>query len=181
MARADHSAGMRRSPLANCLLLAPAIVLVLALDAGAAAFRRAAGVAAWLGQRGRLPALEARIGRLPPAVALPLFLVPEICSRFGWLTSGWLLLQGRAQAALLVYLGSKLVAGLAALWIFRACEPALMRIGWFAALHGITMGTIDTLRARLLGNTPGHPAIIRARQWLLARKRGMTRPTKHDN
>ncbi len=83
-----------------------------------------------------LARLRAAIGRLPPALALPLFLVPELCSRGGWAMSAWLLWQGHAGRAMAVYAATKLLAGGSALWIYAACEPALLRIPWFAATHG---------------------------------------------
>ena len=80
--------------------------------------------------------------RLPAAAALPLFLVPEAFSRLGTLLSAWLLLHGDLWRALAVYAGAKLIAGLAALWIYGACLPTLLQIKAFAAVHG----GLDTMR-----------------------------------
>lgn len=75
------------------------------------------------------------IGRLPAVVALPLFLVPEAFSRVGTLVSAWLLLYGDGWRALAIYAATKVFAGGTALWIYTACEPALLRIKLFATLH----------------------------------------------
>jgi hypothetical protein len=79
--------------------------------------------------------LHQRLARLPPGVALPLFLVPEAASRAGWVASAWLLMTGAAWEALLVYVLTKILAGITALWVYRACEPALLGVRWFARLH----------------------------------------------
>jgi hypothetical protein len=44
------------------------------------------------GRWGPLARLHGRVGRLPAMVALPLFLIPELCSRLGWIVSAWMLL-----------------------------------------------------------------------------------------
>ncbi len=165
---------MRRLPLAEGLTLLTAIVVVVLADSLRWLWLTSAAASVRLGRWRRLLRLRARVARLPPGVALPLFLVPELCSRCGWIVSAWLLLGGETLLALLVYAGSKLVAGVAAVWIYQACEPALMQIRWFAALsHRMSaMGT--ALRSRLL---PGHDGggfglpVAQARQWLERRRR----------
>jgi len=111
---------------------------------------------AWLG-RGLsyvgLPRLRARLGRLPPVLALPLFLVPEGASRVGALWAAWLLVQGHYRMAAVTYAASKVFASLVAIWIYSACEPALLTIGWFAQIRA------GVLRVR-------HWALSRAARWL---------------
>jgi hypothetical protein len=106
----------------------------------------------------RLQRLQRRLARLPPGTALPLFLVPEAASRAGWVASAWLLLNGAAWEALLVYVLTKLLATATALWVYKACEPALLRVRWFARLH---LKAVHIRRAVL----PGSPrlAAMRAR------------------
>jgi hypothetical protein len=82
-----------------------------------------------------LAPLRRWVAALPAAAALPVFLVPELCSRCGTLVSAWLLLQGDGWRALAVYAGSKLFAGATALWIYTACRPALLRVRAFRAIH----------------------------------------------
>ena len=35
----------------------------------------------------------------------------------------------------MLYAGTKVVAGLLAIWIYTGCEPALLRVRWFRAAH----------------------------------------------
>jgi hypothetical protein len=123
---------MSRERLINSLLVVPA-VLVVAVEA--CIVRPAGAVLDALHRVPVMQRLHQRLTRLPPGAALPLFLVPEAASRAGWVASAWLLVSGAAWEALLVYVLSKLLAGLTALWVYRACEPALLRVRWFARLH----------------------------------------------
>ena len=82
-----------------------------------------------------LARLHAALARMPPWLALPMFLVPELCSRAGWVASVWLLLAGHPGRAMAAYVVTKILAGGTALWIYFACEPALLRVGPFAAAH----------------------------------------------
>jgi hypothetical protein len=123
---------MSRNRLINSLLIVPAFLVVIVETC----VLRPAGVL--LDGLHRVPVMQRlhlRLTRLPPGAALPLFLVPEIASRAGWVASAWLLVCGAAWEALLVYVLTKLLAGLTALWVYRACEPALLRVRWFARLH----------------------------------------------
>jgi hypothetical protein len=124
---------MRRFRAATVLLIPAATLVVLAQDVVWPLARSAGGrFAAWR----VLAPLRRRVAALPAAAALPLFLVPELCSRCGTLVSAWLLLQGDGWRALAIYAGSKLFAGATALWIYTACEPALLRVRAFAMIHG---------------------------------------------
>ncbi len=129
--------------------------------------------AVWLGRTlshgARLPRLRARLGRLPPVLALPLFLVPEAASRAGALWAAWLLMQGHYRAAAVAYAGSKVFASLVAVWIYRACEPALLRIGWFAQTRAGLLQVRDwslAHAARLLRSKPrdGRPGRFAAQR-----------------
>ena len=129
------------------LVRLPALLAVLAVDVAWPSVRA-------LGQRVASWPLLARlhhtIGRLPVAVALPLFLVPEACSRSGWVVSAWLVLHGEPWRALAIYVATKLIAGTLALWICSACLPVLLRVRAFAAVHGAMMqvqrGALSWLR-----------------------------------
>ena len=155
-----HDAAMALHRVAASLMVPVAVMVVLGqdvvwpfiLDAG----RR---IAAWP----PLLPLRRRLARLPAVVALPLFLVPELCSRCGWLMSAWLLLQGDWWRAVAVYAGTKLLAGGTALWIYTACEPALLRNRWFAAAHNLVgamrRAFLDWLRRS--SRPDGFPALLR--------------------
>ncbi len=124
-----RAAALVMFPVAVMVVLGQDVVVPALLGAG----RR---VAAWP----PLLPLRRRIARLPAFAALLLFLVPELCSRCGTLASAWLLLQGDWWRALAVYVGAKLLAGGTALWIYTACQPALLRVRLFAAVHGFVAG-----------------------------------------
>jgi hypothetical protein len=117
-----------RRPI-NLLLVPLALLLLVAEDVVWA------GIAALLRLLRRAPpvaALAGALGRLPGAVALPLFLIPEAVGKLGELWSLALLAQGRPVAAVEAYIGVRLVSLVVAVFIYRSCEPALMRIAWFA-------------------------------------------------
>ena len=122
---------MRRHRIHTGVLLISAHVYVFIERALA---RTRTGIAR-ISRSGPLNRWHQRLAALPPGVALPLFLVPEAASRGGWLVSAWLLLNGAAWQALLVYVLTKLLATATALWIYGACHPALMRVKWFARTH----------------------------------------------
>lgn len=91
----------------------------------------------WLGRFPPVRALRRQLGRLPPLVALPLFLVPEAASEGGFLVSAWLVWQHRPLAATVFYVSTKLLATLLAVWIYQCCEPSLLRVRWFARAHHV--------------------------------------------
>ena len=108
-----------------------------------------------IGRAGPLPRLHAFVARMPSWLALPMFLIPEVASRTGWVASVWLLLAGQAWAALVTYVATKLLAGAAALWIYHACAPALLQVHWFAHWHGTVLGLRHVASVRLASAMPG--------------------------
>ncbi len=127
------------------LLLMPAARLaVLAVDALWPRMRTAgAVVTGWP----PLVGLRTRIGRLPVALALPLFLIPEAISRFGWVVSAVMILHGEPLRAIGLYVATKLIAGSLALWICSATLPVLLRVPAFAsAYHTVERGRKAAIR-----------------------------------
>lgn len=123
---------MSRDRFVDILLIVPAWIAVFGehyivgpVSRIASRFHRASG----------LERLHRRLAKLPPGAALPLFLIPEAASRAGWFASAWLLMTGAGWQALMVYVATKLLATVTALWVYRACQPALLRVKWFARLH----------------------------------------------
>ena len=80
--------------------------------------------------------LEARLSRWPAWAILPLFLIPEGMSHVGGFYAAYLLAHRKVLAATIVAVFIKGIGLLIALWIYQACRPALMTIGWFAWTHG---------------------------------------------
>ncbi len=129
---------MRGFGLTGLLLMSAARLAVLTMDAVWPRLRRAGAlVTGWP----PLVGLRTRIGRLPVALALPLFLIPEAISRSGWVVSAVLILHGEPLRAIGCYLGTKLIAGSLALWICSATLPVLLRVPAFAsAYHTVERG-----------------------------------------
>jgi hypothetical protein len=116
----------------DLLLLLPAILLVLlehVLWAGSRAILR--GIAGL----GPVRAAQRWLGLVPPYAAVPLFLVPELCSHGAGIWATVLLARGHVVTATLIAVLFKGVATLVLVWIYQACEPALLRVAWFARVH----------------------------------------------
>jgi hypothetical protein len=75
------------------------------------------------------------LGLLPPYAAVPLFLVPDLFSHAAGIWAAVLLARGHVVAATLIAVLFKGVATVVLVWIYQACEPALLRVAWFARLH----------------------------------------------
>ena len=121
---------LRRKAL-DALLLPMALAVVLVEDviwAGARAFLRT------LTQFRPVRALSDILGRLSGYQALPVFLVPEVFGRVGEVWAIALLVGGHLVSGATVYVLVRLVATLLAVFVYHACEPALLRIGWFATM-----------------------------------------------
>lgn len=129
--------------LLDGLLLVPALVLVLGENVlwqgSRAVLRAVAGLPL-------IKTLHLWLGLLPPGLALPLFLVPEVFSHVSEFGTAFLLAKGHVAAATLLVVLGKGVATLILVWIYQACEPALMRVRWFARVHH----AILRARAKLL-------------------------------
>ncbi len=131
--------------LLDTLLVPIAVVIVLIEDV------LWAGALALLRRVNDLPAVRAlrvQLERLPAAIALPLFLVPESVSHIAGAYATVLLAQGRVKAAILV---GGLVKGLCTLllvWIYQCCEETLLRVAWFARLHHWALAARDWAKAK---------------------------------
>lgn len=143
---------MSRDRLVDAILIVPAFVVVVIEDYGLRPTIRAAH---WFHRVSRLERLHRRLAKLPPGAALPLFLIPEAASRAGWFASAWLLLTGAGWEAVTVYVLTKLFATVTALWVYRACEPALLRVKWFARIHA----TVQRMRHAVVKSNPRFAAL----------------------
>lgn len=143
---------MSRDRFVDAILIVPAFVAVVVEDYG---LRPAIRAAHWFHRASRLERLHRRLAKLPPGAALPLFLIPEAASRAGWFASAWLLMTGAGWEALTVYVLTKLFATVTALWVYRACEPALLRVKWFARIHA----TVQRMRLSVVKSSPRFAAL----------------------
>jgi hypothetical protein len=116
----------------DLLLLLPALLLVLVehvLWAGSRAILH--GIAGLAPVR----AAQLWLELLPPYAAVPLFLVPEMCSHGAGIWATVLLARGHVVTATSIAVLFKGAATLVLVWIYQATEPALLRVAWFARLH----------------------------------------------
>ena len=139
----------------DLLLFVPALLFVVSehvLWAGSRALLRTiAGLSA-------VRAAHLWLGLLPPYAALPVFLVPDLFSHASELWAGVLLARGHMVAATVLVVLGKGLATVVLVWIYQACEPALLRVAWFARLHHAVL----RLRERVLDR------VRPARAWLVA-------------
>ena len=147
-ARKDHllTRSALRRRLLDALLLPAALVVVVLEDvmwAGARAVLRALV---------RLPPvrrLHHQMGRLPGWAAVPLFVLPEGMGRAGEVWAVALLLRGHTVSFLVVYGLVRVLATLLAVFVYQACEQALLRIAWFATLVRWALASRDWALAKL--------------------------------
>lgn len=143
-ARRRYARGIGRS--LDLLLFIPALLYVLTehvLWAGARALLRGLGALALV------QAAQAWLGLLPPLAALPVFLVPEVFSHASELWAAVLLARGHLLAAGLMAVLGKGLATVILVWVYHACEPALLRVRWFARARNAAL----RWRAGLLART----------------------------
>jgi len=131
----------------DTLLLPPALLYVIVEQV----FWR--GAKRLLRQTARIPAiatLQTGLEKLPAAVILPLFLIPECISHLGGFWASDLLVRRDFTGALLVGLFVKGTATLLEVWIYYSCEAKLLSIGWFAWIHGKFFELKDWVAGRTL-------------------------------
>ena len=84
----------------------------------------------------RLDGLERRIARLPPYAALVVTFTPLLLAVPVKLAALWLIARGQALTGLLLIIAVKIVGTAVLARLFALTQPALMRLAWFARLHG---------------------------------------------
>jgi hypothetical protein len=133
--------------------------------------RMAAALARW----GPIAALERRIRRVPPPVALALFLAPALLLVPLKLVALWLIHQGRATLGIIVIVAAKVIGTAFVGRLFVLVEKQLMTYRWFARCLELWRSTrnrvLAALRASLLWR--GARAFRRAARHWLKRLRGL--------
>lgn len=141
---------------ADLLLFVPALLLVLSeqvLWAGSRALLRG------IGGLTVVRALHLWLRLLPPYAALPVFLVPDVFSHVSEVWAAVLLTRGHVISATVLAVLGKGLATVILVWIYQACEPALLRVAWFARLHHAALA----LRRRILAPIRPLAAALRQR------------------
>jgi hypothetical protein len=121
----------------------------------------------------RLPPLawlERRIAALPPWGAVAVFAVPSLLLVPLKLAALWLIAHGQALAGVLLIVGAKLAGTAIVARLFTLTRPALLRLAWFATLHGRWVAWKEALLQRVRASWPWRAArIIKQRvrrRWL---------------
>ncbi len=94
--------------------------------------RLMAAIGAWPGLRW----IEGAIRRLPPYGALALFALPSLMLVPVKLGALWLIGHGQVLTGAVVIITAKIAGTAVVARLFTLTQPALMRLAWFAALHG---------------------------------------------
>ena len=124
-------------------------------------------------------AVESVIIRLPPYVALVVFLLPTTLLLPLKLIALVLIANGRIFLAGLLFVAAKLVATALIARLYMLTQPALMQIGWFAWTHDTVMPWKDALVERVHASWPWRAGRVlqeRAKRLVSAQARRL-RPT----
>jgi len=103
----------------------------------------------------RLPVLrqfEALVARLPPYAALVAFCLPGLALLPVKIGALWLLAQGQRTLGLALIVAAKIVGTAVVARLFTLTRPALMRLAWFARLHGRWAAWKEALLAWVRGS-----------------------------
>jgi hypothetical protein len=120
--------------------------------------------------------LQTWMGSLPGWAALPIFAIPEGIAKAGEVWALTLLARGHAASFVLVYGLLRLLSTLVAVFVYMACEVALLRIAWFAALVRWVVAVRDWSLARLkplrahFRAAVGHRPTVAVRRFLSLRR-----------
>jgi hypothetical protein len=151
----------------DILLLPPALLYVI--------IERVfwAGAQTLLRQAARIEAVEAiqkKLEKLPVAVVLPLFLVPEIFSHIGGFWASVLLIKQQWVAAILVGIFIKGMATLMVVWIYQSSAPTLLSVRWFAWVHMQFLRGRDWVAQRIKPATDLALRLVRGNRSRIARR-----------
>ncbi|MGE3228658.1 MAG: hypothetical protein AB7J30_04410 [Hyphomicrobium sp.] len=104
---------------------------------------------AWLSRFRLVARLESTLAGLPPYGALLALAVPTSILFPLKLLAVYLVAQGHVFTAGLLFIGAKIASTALIARIFLLTRPALMRIGWFAAVHDWIVPWKEALFARI--------------------------------
>ena len=104
---------------------------------------------AWLSRFRVFARIERFIASLPPYGALAALAIPTAILFPLKLLAVYLVANGQVIAAGLLFVGAKIASTAFIARIFMLTQPALMRIGWFAAIYNFVMPWKEALFARI--------------------------------
>ena len=118
-----------------------------------------------LSERLRLRWLEPRIRALPPYAALALFAAPALLLLPVKLMALWSIGAGHAVLGAVAIVAAKVLGTAIVARLFTLTEPALLRLAWFARLHGRWIRWKGALLAQVRASWPLRRARAVWRQW----------------
>ena len=148
--------GPRRRPLRTALLFVGALLFLFEEWLWTCATR----FFEWLTRLGLTRWLDAKLVRLPPALALVVLCIPMLLL-FPFKVAGlWMIAHGRFVTGCLIMLAAKVASTAVIARLFVTCRPQLMRIAWFARLYA----WIGALRERV------HQWMLQQPAWFEAKR-----------
>ena len=110
-------------------------------------WRPLAAAVARLARYAPVKALETVIQDLPPYGALVVFALPSALILPLKLAALWLIANGHALSATLLFVAAKVVGTAIVARVYQLTEPRLMQLAWFVRLHGIVVPRLHALAA----------------------------------
>jgi hypothetical protein len=118
-----------------------------------------------LSARLRLRWLEPRIRALPPWAALALFAVPALLLLPVKLAALWFIGGGHVVLGTLVVVAAKVLGTAIVARLYTLTQASLMRLRWFAVLHGRWIAWKATLLAEVRASWPWRLVRVARRRW----------------
>ena len=147
-----------RGPLRNALLFVGALLFLFEEWLWTWTTR----LFAWLGRLGLLRWLDAKLVRVPPALALVILCLPMLLLFPVKIAGLWMLASGRIVSGCLLMLAAKIVSTAVIARIFLTCKPQLLRMDWFARLYL----WVGVLRQRVHRWIEAQPAWFEAKRFV---------------
>lgn len=117
--------------------------------------------------------LSAAIASLPARWAALVFLVPVLALIPFKIGGLWLIAHGQLGLGLAVFVSAKLLGTALFAWLFALTKPALLTLGWFAALYYWVLDVQTTVHHWIRRQRPYRAALLslrRLRRWWRARR-----------
>ena len=119
-------------------------------------------IMAWVGRLPLIHWVEVRIARLPPYVAMALFIIPWLVLLPAKILALWMIGTGHAKSGVGVFVVAKVVGTALLARLFTLTKPALMTIAWFARIYT----RFCAWRDRIYAYVKSMPAWREARAWI---------------
>jgi hypothetical protein len=86
-----------------------------------------------------IAAIEDRVRRLPPLLALPLFILPWLIMLPVKIGAVWLIAMGKVIKGTVLFIGGEAFGAAFLARLYELCRPALHRWRWFVMVEGILL------------------------------------------